>query len=708
MKEITIVRGDLKNKPAASQQLADYFTSIKNEYEGTLFIGYPIIGTSDGGFQIDALLLTREKGLVVINIVEGVDQVDYKNIQDENYTKIKSKLFQHKNLTNRRELAFEINVLTFAPTWSKVEGYEAIYPCVINNAQLAGYFENSEWLSSKYYEEILSVLQSITSIRKTKIRENTNKPDSYGARLKKIEDSISNLDRHQSAAVIETAEGVQRIRGLAGSGKTIVLALKVAYLHSLNPKWKIAVTFNTRSLKAQFMKYIRVFTFEHISEEPNWENIEVIHAWGTSSSPGIYYNICKENNIPYIDFDNARSLTKMFGEEFDKVCEKAINHVSDFKEKYDLIVIDEAQDFSKEFLRMCYGILKSPKRLVYAYDELQSLNQKVMDSPEILFGNKEDGTPKVILVNDKNNPKQDIILDKCYRNSKEILTTAHALGFGIYRSELVQMFDNSDLWKEVGYSVLSGELKDGSMVSLGRTNESSPDFLSAHTKIDELLIFKSFKHNLEQVDYVVESILKNIQEDELRLDDIMVINANPKLTKSLVGLFREKLYNKGINSSLAGVSSSPDIFYESDAITFTGIYRAKGNEAAMVYFINAQHCYDGLELAKKRNILFTAMTRSKAWLRVCGVGEEMNGLVEEFSKVKENDFKLTFTYPTKAERAKMNIVNRDLSPTEKSDVYNAKKSVTEILKKLQDGKLKREDLPADLRDSLMKLLNNED
>jgi superfamily I DNA and RNA helicase len=44
----------------------------------------------------------------------------------------------------------------------------------------------------------------------------------------------------------------------------------------------------------------------------------------------------------------------------------------------------------------------------------------------------------------------------------------------------------------------------------------------------------------------------------------------------------------GINSSLAGVSSSPDVFFENDLVTFTGIFRAKGNEAAMIYIINAQ------------------------------------------------------------------------------------------------------------------------
>ena len=56
----------------------------------------------------------------------------------------------------------------------------------------------------------------------------------------------------QSRAVIETARDVQRIRGLAGSGKTVVLALKAAYLHAQHPEWRIGVTFNTRSLSAQF------------------------------------------------------------------------------------------------------------------------------------------------------------------------------------------------------------------------------------------------------------------------------------------------------------------------------------------------------------------------------------------------------------------------------------------------------------------------
>lgn len=703
MEELNIVRGDLKRKPESSKQLANFFETIKSSYEGTLYIGYPIIGTSDGGFQIDAILLTKQKGLIVFHIEEGTDEsINFREVQDEIYTKLKSKLLQNNLLISKRDLAIKIQPVTYAPAWNTSFSDEE-YQVFNNNKGLKAYLDSIDWKNSSYYEKLLSTLQSITTIRKNKSREYVQKQDSKGAKLKRIEDSISNLDRQQSSAVIETVEGVQRIRGLAGSGKTIILALKVAYLHAKNPKWKIAVTFNTRSLKDQFKKYIRMFSYEHINEEPDWEKIDIIHAWGTSSSEGIYFNICMDHNVEYLDFRDAKKLTAIYGKEFDKVCEKALKEVKEFETKYDLIVVDEAQDFSKHFLQMCYNILKEPKRLVYAYDELQSLNAKTMESPEVIFGNNENGKALVNLSNELNQPKQDIILYKCYRNSLEILTSAHALGFGIYKDELVQMFDNSGLWKEIGYDVVEGNLIDGQYVKLKRNNETSPDFLSDHSNQNELIKFKEFKNNDEQIDFVVNEIIKNITEDELKLDDIMVINPDPLTTKKVVGRFRQKLYDQGINSSLAGISSSPDIFYENDTITFTGIYRAKGNEAAMVYVINSQYCFSGLELAKKRNILFTAMTRSKAWVRVCGYGEKMKGLVEEFNRIRENDFTLAFNYPTESERKHMNIVNRDMSSNEKNAVKKTQRNLTEIISGLQDGKILKEDLPQDLVEQLKKL-----
>jgi superfamily I DNA and RNA helicase len=59
-----------------------------------------------------------------------------------------------------------------------------------------------------------------------------------------------------------------------------VLALKAAYLHAQHPDWKIAVTFNTRSLKGQFRQRINTFSIEQTNEEPDWDNVQIIHAWG--------------------------------------------------------------------------------------------------------------------------------------------------------------------------------------------------------------------------------------------------------------------------------------------------------------------------------------------------------------------------------------------------------------------------------------------
>jgi superfamily I DNA and RNA helicase len=98
--------------------------------------------------------------------------------------------------------------------------------------------------------------------------------------------------------------------------------------------------------------------------------------------------------------------------------------------------------------------LKDDKRLVYAYDELQSLNSKVMDSPEVIFGNDNHGNPRVKLENLPSEPQQDVVLNTCYRNSRPILSSAHALGFGVYYPKgLIQMFDNPQLWQDIGYEV---------------------------------------------------------------------------------------------------------------------------------------------------------------------------------------------------------------------------------------------------------------
>mgnify|MGYP003294937719 FL=1 len=89
---------------------------------------------------------------------------------------------------------------------------------------------------------------------------------------------------------------------------------------------------------------------------------------------------------------------------------------------YDYVFIDEAQDFTLPFYKLALKSLKPTGKLVYAYDELQSLNtDNKMPSKYSIFGRKK---------------CEDINLSVCYRTPKEILVTAHALGLGVYKKNV--------------------------------------------------------------------------------------------------------------------------------------------------------------------------------------------------------------------------------------------------------------------------------
>lgn len=659
---IDVIWGTAKDKPESSRVLAEQLADLT--VQGQLYIGYPIMGSPLGPVKFDALLISSELGLIVFDLVEGTEIGAYQNRQDDIASMLEVKFKPYPNLKQGRQLKFAINAITFAPAKNAIpESNDPYY--IANSANLVAQVKSFKWGADvETYSALVAAVQVVTSIRAGKLKREPKKQDSKGAKLKRVEDSIANLDQHQSQAVIETVEGVQRIRGLAGSGKTIILALKVAYLHSQNPEWKIGVTFNTRSLKEQFRRLINNFTIEQSGTEPDWAQIDILNAWGGPGGKerdGIYHRYCVEHGIDFIDYGAAKLK---FGKdnELKGVSALALSQTSNVKPYYDLMLVDEAQDLPPEFLKLCYAFLRSPKRLVYAYDELQSLTGQAVLPPEELFGTDEKGRPLVVFgAEEVNTPRQDIILEKCYRNSRPLLATAHAIGFGIYRQNgLVQFFGQDSLWTDVGYVVEEGEIAGGKNVTLSRTPKTSPLFLEDHSSPDDLIKFIKFGTSSEQTEWLVNAIKKDIAEEELRPEDIVVINPNPLTTQREVAPARQALFRDGVSNELAGVSTSADIFSKADAVTFTGIFRAKGNEAGMVYILNAQDCYSGWDKAATalvRNRLFTAITRSKAWVRVLGIGPQMDKLMEELKLLRENNFKLKFNYPTAEEKAQLRLIN---------------------------------------------------
>lgn len=701
---INITRGKIENS-TLSNKLVEIFEE-KNDIDGNLFLGYPILPTTDDKIAIDALLISPQYGIIAIMFYNDIVDTDFEELQDEIYSLILSKIAKEKALVKRGKVLINLDVITYAPNLSKSYTRDDNGFTVCNtNDSFYEYLKSIEASNEQHYEYAMRCIQSIGTMKKVLSRDNVKTENSRGWILKDLEKHVANLDKMQMSAALEISENVQRIRGLAGSGKTIVLALKAAYIHVANPSWKIAVTFNTRSLKQQFIELITKFVYEQSESTPNWDNINIIHAWGSPKEEGIYYNFCKNHNVEYLDFQTARNMSS-YATAFNYACKVAMQKVHTFSKMYDVILIDEAQDFSSDFLRLCYEVLPAQKRLVYAYDELQSLTVNSMDTPENIFGYKSNGSPNVVLKNEKNQPREDIILNVCYRNSRPVLSSAHALGFRIY-GEIAQMFDDANLWTEIGYEVESGKLEDDNEVVLKRTSESSPRFLEEHSPIDDLIVFRTVEDEEEQAKWVASEIKRNLENDELEYKDILVIHTDPLQTKRKVGMLRTALYNLGINSHLAGVTTSPDEFFMEDSITFTSIFRAKGNEAAMVYIIDGQNCGTDYATAQSRNILFTAITRSRAWVRVVGYGDRMNSLCDEFQKIKDNDFRLDFVYPNKKLREKLNIIHRDKSQYETEKIEKSINSFEQIINDIENGFMYKEDIPENLWNKLKGLFSNE-
>ncbi len=437
-----------------------------------------------------------------------------------------------------------------------------------------------------------------------------------------LEAEIANFDQKQRHIALVDVGGPARIRGLAGSGKTVILAMKVAHLHLNNPSSRILITFFTKSFRATIKNLITRF-YRHYSEsDPDWKVIHIRHGWGGVSVPGVYSDACRREGRVPLTFSDAMRLSKGNDSAFSAVCSHLLAN-GGVHPYYDHVLIDEGQDFPASFYQICFGLAKGDrdrKSIVWAYDELQDILKVKIREPEELFGIDSDGKPRVLL--DRSSAymppgaTNDAILSKCYRNQRDVLVIAHAMGFGVYGS-IVQLLESADHWRDVGYDVLSGELETNKEVRVVRPDRNSPAHLQA---IEGFPLVDWFSANSldEEVGWISQQISAFLQAG-LNAEEIAVISLDDRNAKAYLLRVGERLALDGIasNNIIADPYNEPP-FTVAGKVSLSTVYRAKGNEAAAVFALGV----DAVEIRGRdgRNKLFTAFTRSKAWLRVSGLG----------------------------------------------------------------------------------------
>lgn len=502
-------------------------------------------------------------------------------------------------------------------------------------------------LTTDQIAEIRSVVEGAKALskpQKRNVEDSATQP--LAAAMQVVESEITNFDQKQRHIALVDVGGPARIRGLAGSGKTVILAMKAAHLHLNNPDASILFTFYTRSLRATIKKMITRF-YRHYSEtDPDWKKVHIRHGWGGSITPGVYSDACQRSGRPPLKLPQAARLARGGQTAFGAACADLLK--ASVNPYYDHVLIDEGQDFPKEFYRLCYILAKGDrdkKSIVWAYDELQDILNVKIRQPAELFGKGADGQSLVDL--DRSSAHvppgatNDAVLSKAYRNQRDVLVTAHAMGFGVY-GEIVQMLESAEHWEDVGYEVLTGPLVQGQPVHIRRPDRNSPVHVPS---VDAFPLIEWHRaDNLRKESVWVADAIRRFVDGGLAPEEILVISLDDRNARAYLSAIAEELARRDIatNNIIADPYNEPP-FSLAGKVSLSTVYRAKGNEAAAVFALGV----DGIDtrIRDGRNKVFIAFTRSKAWLRVSGVGSAAQRFFDELATASGEAPDLKFTMP---------------------------------------------------------------
>lgn len=706
-----IIASNVLNKyPSASSIISELTTNISKydfTVDSTLYFGFPkFVGYEEDVEEPDLLILSPNHGVFILRFTDevGLDTDKIEDMCDELFGLLFSKLNESKLLRKKRqELQVPIDTYIYL---ENAQDIDSEYICS-SLEEIADKLEQQKKeltlpLNDNIIGEVKSIIEgtkALSSMNKRSITANDTSSMAYI--ISKLENEIKTFDFEQLQSGVTIIDGPQRIRGLAGSGKTVVLAMKAAQIHINQPTKNILITFYTKSLYQQIKNLITKFYRHYKKIDPDWTKIHIKHAWGGAGIDGVYYSACQDNGIKTISFGQAKNYN--YNAPFDYICQKAVE-TGRLQAKYDYVLIDEAQDMPTYFFRLIYNITKfnenipDEKNIIWGYDELQNIFRVKTKTAKELFGSDNDGLDFIDLDRASHKIphylKNDIVLYKCYRNPRAILLVAHALGFGIYNKEgklPVQALENKEHWEDFGYKALT-DVKVNTMVEIERPEENSPLSINRYVDEKELIQHYSAETVEEEVEWIKKEIIKFLA-DGLNPEDILVISLDDRNAKEYFNKLTNQLIQKDIlvNNLLLNPYTST-IFSQDNHITLSTVHRAKGNEAPVVFVIGIDALYKNRDTRSARNKLFTAFTRTKGWLRVSGIERRASYFFHEIDIALSNFPKLIFKQPSLEE---VDTIQRDLS--------DKSKKMTEIKKKyyaeLKEAGFSNEEIAEQMKES---------
>jgi len=336
-------------------------------------------------------------------------------------------------------------------------------------------------------ELIISLITgSINDIKNITLEE----PDTI---LEKIKNKIILFDGEQTRFIYKILnKKIVYIQGLSGTGKTELLLHKLREIYVNTDNTKIFFTCHNVALANTLRQRVpEFFDFMKVEKQIEWnKRLWVNHAWGSVSNKnsGFYSYICDFYNIPFSRWSKTTSYKDIFKKALEEI-EKILDE--EFEYAFDYILIDESQDFPKEFFQLCEKVAK--EKVFVAGDIFQ----------DIFEANIEDRVANV-----------DFVLNRCYRTDPRTLMFAHSIGMGLFEEKKLNWLSDIE-WNASGYIIKRNDKK----ICLYR--EPIRRFEDLEIENYKSMIIQKLE-TYEQILDIIENIKQN--NPTLKPDDIAIIN----------------------------------------------------------------------------------------------------------------------------------------------------------------------------------------
>ena len=363
----------------------------------------------------------------------------------------------------------------------------------------------------------------------------------------------------------------QKISGVAGSGKTVLLAKRAVNAHKRHGDRVLILTYNIT---------LKQYIHDKISD------VREDFSWNAFYITNYHQLITLTLNNLGIDFDIPDSLSKReISEYLDKQYysnPSLFENYLDAIPKYQSIFIDEIQDYSPEWIKIIRKFF--------------------------LVENGE-----MVLLGD---PKQNI-----YNRELKDRMPVLVQGFGTwqYLKKSVRYQGNGDRIQNIAKSFQANFLKDKYELDFLETNTSTPSL--------NLDLYKYKYYAPQELESVVKSIYKEIRNYNIHPNDVCILSSNTNMLKEVDYIIRNTFNEKTLTTfetkelalkrpvEIENVRKRKKVGFNlnSGILKISTIHSFKGYEVPTLFLIIDDNDND--------EIVYTGITRSKFNLMVFGKKE---------------------------------------------------------------------------------------